>query len=91
MRPRSVVTEKLSTLCVLPLLLAGILSAPGKRNQLEDYSRKLLVEDNSKENQPTKHTSEIINAIRFIWFVYHTSAVFIILKLIVVFESLTFL
>ncbi|XP_017405551.1 uncharacterized protein LOC108319049 [Vigna angularis] len=66
LRPRSIVAEKLSTLCVLPLVLAGILSAPGKRNQLEDYSRKLLVEDNSEENQPTKHTPEIINAIRFI-------------------------
>jgi len=69
--------------------LAGILS--GKRNQLEDYLKKLLVEDNMKENQPTKHTSEIINAVRFIWFVYHTSSVFIISKLIVVFESLAFL
>jgi len=69
LRPRSVVVEKLSILCVLPLLLAGILSAPGRRNQLEDYSKKLLVEDNSIENQPTKHTPEIINAIRFIWFV----------------------
>ncbi|QCD95161.1 protein phosphatase 2 [Vigna unguiculata] len=66
LRPRSVVVEKLSILCVLPLLLAGILSAPGRRNQLEDYSKKLLVEDNSIENQPTKHTPEIINAIRFI-------------------------
>ncbi|KAL9324628.1 hypothetical protein ACSQ67_009485 [Phaseolus vulgaris] len=64
LRPRSTVAEKLSTFCVLPLLLAGILS--GKRNQLEDYLKKLLVEDNMKENQPTKHTSEIINAVRFI-------------------------
>ncbi|XP_027358222.1 RAB11-binding protein RELCH homolog isoform X2 [Abrus precatorius] len=66
LRPRSVVAEKLSTLCVLPLLLAGILSAPGKRKQLEEYLRKLLLEDNSKENLSTKHTTEIINAVRFI-------------------------
>ncbi|XP_020238059.1 RAB11-binding protein RELCH [Cajanus cajan] len=66
LRPRSVVSEKLSTSCVLPLLLAGVLSAPGKRKQLEEYTRKLLVEDNSKENPPTKHSLEIINAVRFI-------------------------
>ncbi|TKY50494.1 LisH domain and HEAT repeat-containing protein KIAA1468 [Spatholobus suberectus] len=66
LRPRSVFAEKLSALCVLPLLLAGVLSAPGKRKQLEEYSRKLLVEDNLKENLPTKHTPEIINAVRFI-------------------------
>ncbi|KAL2335762.1 hypothetical protein Fmac_016975 [Flemingia macrophylla] len=66
LRPRSVVLEKLSTSCVLPLLLAGVLSAPGKRKQLEEYTRKLLVEDNSKENLPTKHSHEIINAVRFI-------------------------
>lgn len=77
MRPRSIVAEKLSTLCVLPLVLAGILSAPGKRNKLEDYTRKLLVEDNSEENQPTKHTPEIINAIRFIRFVYSTTFLYI--------------
>lgn len=72
-------------MCVLPLLLAGVLGASGKRNQLEDYSRKLLVEDSLKENLATKHTVEIINAVRFIWFVYHTSAMFIFLKLIIVF------
>ncbi|KAJ1442565.1 LIS1-like proteiny motif [Sesbania bispinosa] len=66
LRPRSVVAEKLSTLCVLPLLLAGILGAPGKRKQLTEYLRKLLLEDNSKENLSTKHTSEITNAVRFI-------------------------
>ncbi|KHN27478.1 LisH domain and HEAT repeat-containing protein KIAA1468-like protein [Glycine soja] len=66
LRPKSVLSEKLSILCVLPLLLAGVLGASGKRNQLEDYSRKLLVEDSLKENLATKHTVEIINAVRFI-------------------------
>ncbi|XP_061338315.1 uncharacterized protein LOC133285154 isoform X2 [Gastrolobium bilobum] len=64
--PRSAVADRLSTMCVLPLLLAGILSAPGKREQLAEYLRKLLLEDNYTENPSTKHTPEIIHAIRFI-------------------------
>ncbi|XP_073221018.1 uncharacterized protein [Cicer arietinum] len=66
LRPKSAVAERLSTSCVLPLLLAGVLGAPGKHKELTDYLRKLLLEDNSKENPSTKHTPEIINAIRFI-------------------------
>lgn len=58
-------------MCVLPLLLAGVLSAPGKHGQLEGYLKKLLLEDSSMQNRSTKHTPEIINAIRFIWFGYH--------------------
>lgn len=70
LRPRSSIAERLSTSCVLPLLLAGVLGGPRKRKELIAYSRKLLLEDNSKENPSTKHTTEIVNAIRFIWFVY---------------------
>lgn len=66
LRPRSAIADRLSTMCVLPLLLAGVLSAPGKHEQLAGYLRKLLLEDNSMENRSTKHTPEIINAIRFI-------------------------
>ncbi|PNX77077.1 lisH domain and HEAT repeat-containing protein KIAA1468 [Trifolium pratense] len=66
LRPRSAVADRLSAMCVLPLLLAGVLSAPGKHEQLAGYLRKLLLEDNSMENRSTKHTPEIINAIRFI-------------------------
>ncbi|KAG5079513.1 hypothetical protein AAZX31_02G084600 [Glycine max] len=66
LRPRSAVADRLSTMCVLPLLLAGVLSAPGKHEQLAEYLRKLLLEENSMQNQSTKHTPEIINAIRFI-------------------------
>uniref|UniRef100_A0A1S2Z940 RAB11-binding protein RELCH homolog n=1 Tax=Cicer arietinum TaxID=3827 RepID=A0A1S2Z940_CICAR len=66
LRPRSAIADRISTMCVLPLLLAGVLSAPGKQEQLAGYLRKLLLEDNSMENRSTKHTPEIINAIRFI-------------------------
>ncbi|KAK7374867.1 hypothetical protein VNO80_08310 [Phaseolus coccineus] len=66
LRPRSAVAARLSTMCVLPLLLAGVLGAPGKHEQLAEYLRKLLLEDNSVQNPSTKHIPEIINAIRFI-------------------------
>ncbi|KAJ7975767.1 lisH domain and HEAT repeat-containing protein [Quillaja saponaria] len=66
MRPRTSVAEQLSTMCVLPLLLAGVLSAPSKREQLAEYLRKLLVEGTGDEMQSTKHNMEIINAVRFL-------------------------
>ncbi|XP_058737574.1 uncharacterized protein LOC131609798 [Vicia villosa] len=66
LKPRSAIADRLSTMCVLPLLLAGVLSAPGKHGQLEGYLKKLLLEDSSMQNRSTKHTPEIINAIRFI-------------------------
>jgi len=59
-------------MCVLPLLLAGVLGAPGKHEQLAEYLRKLLLEDNSVQNPSTKHIPEIINAIRFIWYDFST-------------------
>ncbi|XP_050227728.1 uncharacterized protein LOC126677239 [Mercurialis annua] len=66
LRPKNAVTEKLATMCVLPLFLAGILGAPSKHEQLADYLRKLLVDCPVKENQSTKHNVEIINAVRFL-------------------------
>lgn len=70
LRPKTVVAEKLATMCVLPLLLAGVLGSPNKRDQLEDYLRKLLVESSTmKENHSLKHSAEINYAVRFLWFV----------------------
>ncbi|XP_028785524.1 RAB11-binding protein RELCH isoform X2 [Neltuma alba] len=66
LRPRSAIAERLSTMCVLPLLLAGVLGAPAKHEQLLEYLRKLLVEDTSKEHQSTRHIPEIIEAVRFL-------------------------
>ncbi|XP_075646838.1 uncharacterized protein LOC142617763 [Castanea sativa] len=65
LRPRTAVAEKLATLCVLPLLLAGVLGAPNKHGQLAEYLRNLLVEGSMKESQPTKH-NEIVDAVRFL-------------------------
>lgn len=61
--------EKLATICVLPILLAGVLAAPSKHGQLAEYLRKLLVEGSTEESRPTRR-NEIVNAIRFLWFVY---------------------
>ena len=69
LRPRTPVAERLATLGILPLLLAGVLGSPGKREQLADYLRKLLVEGAMKENQSTPHNIDIVNAVRFLWFV----------------------
>lgn len=70
LQPRTAVAERLATMCVLPLLLAGVLGAPSKHEQLADYLRKLLVEGTVKENHSVKCNVEIVNAVRFLWFVY---------------------
>lgn len=52
-------------MCVMPLLLAGVLGAPCKREHLEEYLKTILVQDTSDE--PQKCSGEIINAVRFLW------------------------
>ncbi|MBA0640366.1 hypothetical protein Goklo_023310, partial [Gossypium klotzschianum] len=66
LRPRTAVAERLSILGVLPLLLAGVLGSPGKRQQLADYLRKLLLEGATKESRSTTHNMDIVNAVRFL-------------------------
>ncbi|XWS75503.1 hypothetical protein CRYUN_Cryun01aG0094900 [Craigia yunnanensis] len=66
LRPRTPMAERLATLGILPLLLAGVLGSPGKREQLADYLRKLLVKGAMKENQSTPHNIDIVNAVRFL-------------------------
>lgn len=65
LRPKSSVTERLAIMCVMPVLLAGVLGAPSKREQLEEYLKKLLVQDISKETQ--RWHAEIVDAVRFLW------------------------
>lgn len=64
LRPRTSVAKRLATMCVLPLLLAGVLGAPSKHEQLVEYLRKLLVE--GVTNQSTKCNAEIVDAVRFL-------------------------
>ncbi|CAN6572825.1 unnamed protein product [Malus baccata var. baccata] len=64
LRPRTAVANRLATMCVLPLLLAGVLGGPSKHEQLLEYLRKLLVE--GVANQSTKCNAEIVDAVRFL-------------------------
>ncbi|EOA19937.1 hypothetical protein CARUB_v10000188mg [Capsella rubella] len=67
LKPRTAVANRLATLCILPLLLAGVLGAPSKREELTIFLRQLLVESKTKEkNQSSKHSSEVLDAVRFL-------------------------
>ncbi|KAK9111100.1 hypothetical protein Scep_018619 [Stephania cephalantha] len=66
LRPRTAVAEKLSIMCILPLLLAGILGASSRNDLLADYLRKLLVQGSTKESWPADCSTETINAVRFL-------------------------
>ncbi|KNA11926.1 hypothetical protein SOVF_130650 [Spinacia oleracea] len=78
LKPHSSVMERLATMCVLPLLLAGVFGAPSKRQQLEEYLKKLLVQDTSDE--PHRLHAEIVDAVRFLCtFSEHHSMIFNIL------------
>ncbi|KAI3935545.1 hypothetical protein MKW92_052777 [Papaver armeniacum] len=66
LRPKSAVDEKLATMCVLPLLLAGILGAPSRHEQLAEYLRKLLVQSTARRVRSVNRTAEIIDAVRFL-------------------------
>lgn len=70
LRPKTVIAERLSTMCVLPLLLAGVLGAPSKKEQLAEYLRKMLVQNTVKEGQSMKCNVATIDAVRFLWSVF---------------------
>ncbi|KAL8117968.1 hypothetical protein AgCh_015750 [Apium graveolens] len=79
-RPKSSVAEKLATMCVLPLLLAGVLGSPSKRENLTEYLRNLLVQNAAEENQLVRRNVEIVNSVRFLcMFEEHHNMVFNIL------------
>ncbi|KAL5571309.1 hypothetical protein UlMin_020906, partial [Ulmus minor] len=80
LRPRTALAERLATMCVLPLLLAGVLGTPNKHEELAEYLRKLLVEGTVKYTQSTKCNAEIIDAVRFLCtFEEHHAMIFNIL------------
>ncbi|ESQ41607.1 hypothetical protein EUTSA_v10012470mg [Eutrema salsugineum] len=66
LKPRTAVANRLATLCILPLLLAGVLGAPSKREELTNFLRQLLLERKTKENQLSKHSNEVLDAVRFL-------------------------
>ncbi|XP_010279364.1 PREDICTED: lisH domain and HEAT repeat-containing protein KIAA1468 homolog [Nelumbo nucifera] len=66
LQPKTAVAERLAIVCVLPILLAGILGASSRHEQLSEYLRKLLVQGTLKEGSMTNRTTEIIDAVRFL-------------------------
>lgn len=66
LKPKTAVAQRLAIMCVLPVMLAGVLGAPSKREQLTEYLRRLLVQGAITENQ-AKHEAETFYAIRFLW------------------------
>ncbi|CAH2072626.1 unnamed protein product [Thlaspi arvense] len=66
LKPRTAVANRLATLCILPLLLAGVLGAASKREELTNFLRQLLVESKTKENQSSKCNNEVLDAVRFL-------------------------
>ncbi|KAM3349173.1 hypothetical protein ACQJBY_022349 [Aegilops geniculata] len=79
-RPKTSIAEKIAIICVLPLLLSGILGSPSSRQQLEEYLRKLLIQNTKDGSFSMHHTAEIIDAIRFLCiFEEHHGVIFHIL------------
>ncbi|CAO2190480.1 unnamed protein product [Urochloa humidicola] len=80
LRPKTSTSEKLAIMCVFPLLLSGILGSPSSRQQLEEYLRKVLIQNTKDGSFSMHHTTEIINAVRFLClFVEHHGVIFNIL------------
>ncbi|KAK3164450.1 hypothetical protein QOZ80_1AG0018680 [Eleusine coracana subsp. coracana] len=80
LRPKTSTSEKLAILCVFPLLLSGILGSPSSRQQLEEYLRKVLIQNTKDGSFSMHHTIEIINSVRFLClFVEHHGVIFNIL------------
>ncbi|KAG2597965.1 hypothetical protein PVAP13_5KG309600 [Panicum virgatum] len=80
LRPKTSTAEKLAIMCVFPLLLSGILGSPTSRQQLEEYLRKVLIKNTKDGSFSMHHTTEIINAVRFLClFVEHHGVIFNIL------------
>ncbi|KAM7520278.1 hypothetical protein LguiB_019240 [Lonicera macranthoides] len=78
--PKTVVAERLVTLCVLPLVLAGVLGSPSKHEQLTEYLRNLLVQTTVQEDEPEKLNADIVNSVRFLCtFEEHHNMIFNIL------------
>lgn len=62
--PQTAVAQRLATMCVLPLLLAGVLGYSSNRDHLTEYLRNLLIQSCEQDGQPEKQ--DITNSFRFI-------------------------
>ncbi|CAI9110642.1 OLC1v1010704C1 [Oldenlandia corymbosa var. corymbosa] len=87
LKPKGTVANRLATLGVLPLLLAGVLGSPSKHDHLMEYLRNILFQSSEQEIQPAK--PELINAVRFLCtFEEHHTMTFNILWEMVVSSSI---
>lgn len=67
LKPKTAVAERLSVMCVLPLLLTGVLGVPSREAQLADYLRSLILRSTLKHGAWTpSNTPELIDAVRFL-------------------------
>nr|GEV83754.1 lisH domain and HEAT repeat-containing protein KIAA1468 homolog [Tanacetum cinerariifolium] len=80
LRPKKAVDERIATLCVLPVLLAGVFGSPSKHEVLTEYLRNLLVQSIEQEGQSAMHCADVYNSVRFLcMFEEHHNGVFNIL------------
>nr|XP_043616992.1 RAB11-binding protein RELCH isoform X2 [Erigeron canadensis] len=66
LRPKLAVDERIATLCVLPVLLAGVLGFSKKHEVLTEYLRNRLVQSAEQEVQPAMHGADVYNSVRFL-------------------------
>ncbi|KAL0424018.1 UNVERIFIED_CONTAM: RAB11-binding protein RELCH [Sesamum radiatum] len=77
-RPQTETFRRIATMCVLPLLLAGVLGHPSKHEYLTEYLRNRLIQSSEQDDQPAK--LDIIHAVRFLCtFEEHHNMIFNIL------------
>ncbi|KAL6551842.1 hypothetical protein OROGR_007996 [Orobanche gracilis] len=60
LRPQSAMAQRLATMCVLPLLLAGILGHPSKHELLIEYLRNLLTRSSGQDSHTFEENHSII-------------------------------
>ncbi|KAH9311798.1 hypothetical protein KI387_026833, partial [Taxus chinensis] len=67
LKPKTAVAERLSIMCVLPLLLKGVLGVSSREAQLADFLRSLILRSTLKHGAWTSSTTpELIDAVRFL-------------------------
>lgn len=80
LRPIIAMDARIATLCVLPVLLAGVLGFPNKHELLTEYLRNLLIQSADKTTQSAIHSADVYNSVRFLClFEEHHNLVFNIL------------
>ncbi|KAI3500154.1 hypothetical protein L1887_35971 [Cichorium endivia] len=66
LRPIISVDSRIATLCVLPVLLAGVLGFPNKHELLTEYLRNLLIQSADKTTRSAIHSADVYNSVRFL-------------------------